>query len=363
MANFFFPRDRTFWVYHGTLMAALSLIQGATILAWGEKWKFDVAVHLLWIPFFTVGLLAFRAHYRGRNWYRLGMGTLIPLGLGYAAGVALLSVVASLAIALPVFWDYLFAPEFLSRHDTTIGAQLVRLVALGTLSGHLFASAWIFIYISVTTTRRARESELARLQLQASLRESRLAQLTHQLNPHFLFNSLNNIRFVVHENPQRADGMITALSEILRYSLESSDRQEVGLDEELAVIQRYVEIVQLQHEGRFRFTLEVPEHARRFPVPPMCLQLLVENAVKHGIEQIREGGEVSMKVTDEGDRFSVTVTSPLPRCRDEARTTTGMGLANIRNRLQLLYGDRACLATEDDGREFKASVRLPTGRT
>ena len=226
----FFPRDKTFWLYHGTVLFVVSIIQGLTTLAWGEKWIFDVAVHLLWIPFFTLGLLSFRNHYKKRGWHTLSISRLVPLGLAYAGVIALSAILAALAITLPVFWDYIFSEDFLTKYNTTVTNQLARLIVGTTLSTHLFASAWVFIYISVTGKRRISEAELSNLRLQNSLREAQLSSLANQLNPHFLFNALNNIRFMIHENPQHADRMITELSEMLRYSLETSKKDKVSLD-------------------------------------------------------------------------------------------------------------------------------------
>lgn len=359
MSNHFFPRDRTFWLYHCTVLLALSVIQGFTILAWGEKWLFDVATHLAWIPFFTLGLLLFRASYRKRGWHALGIGKLVPLGLAYAGAIALGAVLASLALTLPVFWDYLFTEEFLARHSTTVPQQLGRLVAATTLSTHVFASAWIFIYISVTGKRRIGEAELSNLRLQSSLREAQLSSLASQLNPHFLFNALNNIRFMIHENPGQADRMITGLSEMLRYSLESGRKALVPLRDEIAMIDRYIDIVKIQLEERLRFSMSIPRNLYDCLVPPMLLQMLVENAIKHGLDHLQHGGRLEATASGDDGHVILQVRNDRAVGSSRLQSNMGIGLANIEQRLALLYGDRASLdvATEKD--EFTVLVRMP----
>lgn len=359
MADHFFPRDRAFWLYHGTVLLALSIIQGLTIVAWGEKWRFDVATHLLWIPFFTLGLLAFRASYRNRGWHRLGVGRLVPLGLAYAGLIALGAVLASLAITLPVFWNYLFTEDFLARHDTTVPQQLGRLVAATTLSTHLFASAWVFMYISVTGKRRIGEAELSNLRLQNSLREAQLSSLASQLNPHFLFNALNNIRFTIHESPDLADRMLTRLSELLRYSLETSRQDRVTLRDELEMVDRYIDIVSVQLEERLQFSTAIPRELDQCLVPPMMLQMLVDNAVKHGLDQLQHGGRLHVAVSAVADHVVFDISNDCPIRDHRLQPGMGIGLANIGKRLALLYGDQASLAVTPSHGGFAVQVRIP----
>jgi LytS/YehU family sensor histidine kinase len=129
-------------------------------------------------------------------------------------------------------------------------------------------------------------------------------QLASQLNPYFLFNSLNNIRFMLHENASLADSNIVALSEILRYALESAQHTKVRLSRELDIVRRYVEIVRAQYEDRLRFTLHAEPAHEACLVPPMALHLLVENAVKHGLDHLRDGGLLAVSVSVSGARRS-----------------------------------------------------------
>ncbi len=361
MTNYFFPRDRTFWLYHCSVLLLICIFQGLSIwaFAWPEHLLFNVLGSLLWLPLYTLGMLSFRYHYRRYNWQRLSMARLIILVLIYAFGVGLFVTLAMLTPTLPFFWDRIISPELLEKHNTTVVQQLSILLIGNVFSTHIFASAWAFIYISVTTNRRARQAELNNLKLENSLKEARLSGLTNQLNPHFLFNSLNNIRFMIHENPVHADNTITALSEILRYSLESGRRDKVPLEQELEIVRRYLNVVTLQLENRLQFRLLIPEALKQCLIPPMALQVLVENAIKHGAENRKENSEVVLTGEDLGGSLKLTVANPYPTKACDSRRNTGTGLANIEQRLRLLYGDKAKISVERSGERFTVSLNLP----
>ncbi len=356
----FIPRSPTFWLYHSLGLLGLASVDLATSFLAPHLMAFKLwAAFLLWPIFFTTATLGFRWLYNRYSIFHEGVGKLVPLVVAYATAAAFLSALATTATLLPFFWQDFVPPQQLATGDVNLAGIAGPLVLSVTLSGQLFISVWAFIYVFVKERRRAKASELHNLRLQNSLKEAQLASLANQLNPHFLFNSLNNIRFAVHENPLHADHMITALSEILRYSLESSAREVVELAEELAMTQRFIDIVKLQYEDKLEYRAEVPSPMYHFRIPPMSLQLLVENAVKHGIEQIRDGGTITVTAATEATGYSLTVISPVPDSPAHTAPATGTGLANIRNRLQLLYGHRANLAIQQTEGEFRAVITLP----
>lgn len=352
------PSDRKFWLYHSLLLLFITITNGATIIAWGEKRAFDIASHVIWLPAFTFGVLCFRYHCQRYHWQSLKTGLLITIGLAYASLIALGSTAFTLAVTLPHFWDYLFSADFLAKFHTTVSHQLARLVAFGTLSSLLFACTWIFVYLSFLIGVRARQAELDKLKLENGLKQAQISSLNQQLNPHFLFNSLNNIRFLIHESPMLADRTITALSEILRYSLDSGKKTKVTLGEELAVVKRYVEIVSIQLEERLNFQLVVADELLKFLIPPMTLQLLVENAVKHGLEHIRERSTLSVVAEVVAGCLQLTVKNPF-NAENEPRNRSGLGLPNIHQRLHLLYGVKANLKTDVSNAMFVATLTLP----
>ncbi len=360
----FFPRDRTFWWYHGLALLAIAAIQALAFLIWRDQLWFNVAGKLVWLPLLTLGVLVFRYLYLRRQWQRLNTGRLVLVSLFCTLPIGLFVTLVMLAIIVPFFWSSLVTPEDLANPDINIAQQFVMLLVGNTLNTQVFACAWIFLYLSVTTRRRAREVEMHNLKLANSLKEAQITSLTNQLNPHFLFNSLNNIRFAIHENAERADHTITALSEILRYSLESGRRDKVTLKEEMTMVGRYLEVMALQLEDRLQFNCTLPEALDNCLLPPMSLQLLVENAIKHGIENLREGGVLTLDANACGEQLVITLKNSRSHSPVAAARNTGTGLDNLRRRLQLLYGgraslDTASLNTKSDEDTFCVTLTLP----
>lgn len=355
----FFPRHRGFWLYHCSALAAWIAVQGMAIYFRDAHRLFDVVGTLVWLPLFTLGVLTFRFHYRQRNWKRLSTGRLVPAAVGYAFVIAAAVVTVLMLATVPFYREQLFDPAYLQQTDHTAGGLIAVMLISNIALTAVIACAWIFMYIAITTGRRVRRVELNNLKLENSLKEARLSSLSNQLNPHFLFNSLNNIRFMIHENPDRADKTITALSEILRYSLQSGREDQVTLGEELTIVRRYVDVAGLQLEGRLDFQLAVPESLTGCLVPPMCLQLLVENAVKHGIEHIKGPALLTVEASAGTDTLVLTVANPLPPDTGPNAEGTQTGLKNIEQRLHLLYGGAARLETRRAGNRFTVSLTLP----
>jgi two-component system, LytTR family, sensor kinase len=207
---------------------------------------------------------------------------------------------------------------------------------------------------------RARHDETVRLtaqaaQLQAQLAEARLAVLSAQLNPHFLFNTLHAVSSLVERDPRGVRRMIARLSELLRVTLESPNEQEIPLSRELALLQLYVDIMQVRFQGRLIVEIDADENVMDALVPSFVLQPLVENAVMHGVSKVEGGGRIDLRAHRAGDDLVITVrdngpgidvtvptiesrlTPDLPR-DDGAPGSGGVGLSNTRARLQQLYG-------------------------
>ncbi|WP_052691894.1 sensor histidine kinase [Teredinibacter purpureus] len=360
MKTAFMPRKKQFWLYHGLGVFTLSIIELVTAVLWPHAVGFKlISGFILWPILFTIAVLIFRWWYNNNVGVRGWTGKLISVVVVYSAVSAFIIASIIVAILLPVFIAEFVTPEQLEQGYDYFDL-IISMVGNATLSGNLFIAAWAFIYVFVKESWRARDSEVANLKLKNSLKEAKLSRLSNQLNPHFLFNSLNNIRFMIHENPQYADAMITALSEILRYSLASSENEKISLQEEIAIIKRYIEIITLQYEDKINFSLDVQQSDLRCLIPPMSIQLLVENAVKHGIEYIREGGVVRVTIAVRNRQLQVEVRNPIPiDAVENTHRNTGMGLVNVRERLQLLYGEQASLVAEKKGHLFVAEMTLP----
>lgn len=354
----FFPPERRFWYYHLGASAFCTAVTLLTIVLWSPLAVQDSAATAAWLLPFTLAVLAFRWLYKERGWNKLAMGRLIILAVIYGSVAAVLVAGSVAAATLPFFWDGIAGYYTTRGMPIGLGDYLVRTISSTSLQAQVFICAWIFIYIGFTGNRDARLRELDHARLQTALRDAQLRSLSNQLNPHFLFNSLNNIRFMIHEDAQQADTMLVGLSEILRYSLQGDDRGKVRLGEEAEIIARYIGIVGVQLEQRLRFTIAIPPALHDCLVPPLLLQMLVENAVKHGIEPLRDGGALTVSACLEGEVVRLTVANDKPAAPGGS-AGLGIGMRHIAQRLALLYGGRAAHKVQDSGSQYRVTLALP----
>jgi two-component system, LytTR family, sensor kinase len=207
-----------------------------------------------------------------------------------------------------------------------------------------FLSYWLVFVIAsgLAFVRRTRERELQASKMKTQLSEARLNMLKTQLNPHFLFNTLNMISSYVHADPRRADTMITNLSDFLRESLRYSDVQEVTVEQELKFLRGYLDIMKARFDDRLVFEVDAPAETRRGLVPHLILQPLVENAVAHGTSQSTHVGLVKISVTRDSDTLQLVVEDNGPGFDGDPRSALGrgMGLSNSDERLRAHYGER-----------------------
>ena len=206
---------------------------------------------------------------------------------------------------------------------------------------------WSLIYFGVHWFERSRRAERAEL-----------SYLKSQLNPHFLFNALNSVRGLVAEDPVRAQASITRLAKLLRVALASVSADTVPLDRDLEVVEDYLALEAVRLEHRLRVTLDIAPDARAAPVPAMLVQTLVENAIKHGVARRRDGGELVVAARLAGRTLIIEVTNTA--APEPGEPGHGVGLANARERLQLLFGPGATLRLDRSRAELTvAEARIP----
>ena len=205
---------------------------------------------------------------------------------------------------------------------------------------------WLLVAVmqALAQQRRVAERERRALQAEAHLAEARLAALQAQLNPHFLFNTLNTIAELVYANPAAAEATITSLSELLRAALAAQQRREVSLDEELRFVERYCAIQRARFADRLEVHYDIAPATRGAAVPTLLFQPLVENAIIHGVAPGRAPGKVFIRARAVGDRLELEVADTGHPGSTAAevpfRFREGVGLANSRARLVALYGER-----------------------
>lgn len=204
------------------------------------------------------------------------------------------------------------------------------------------ATYWVIIGVqyAIGYYRMYRERELRASQLEAKLAQSHLQILKMQLHPHFLFNTLNTISELIHQDPDVAEQMVTNLSDLLRLSLETGGEQEVPLQQELDFLEKYLEIEQTRFHDRLRVRMKIDPQSLDASVPNMILQPLVENAIRHGIAPLACGGEIEILAARENGSLRLRVSDDgrgLPNGNVNA-IKEGVGLSNTRARLKHLYG-------------------------
>ena len=256
---------------------------------------------------------------------------------GRRVGRVLLFVALGIAIAMAADWLLLQVREGLM-------AELGRFrrrpppplfVGLGFLDDLMvyFAVLGAGIARDYFLRYQARLEETARLQSQ--LTQARLDALRAQLNPHFLFNTLNAVSALVERDPKGVRRMIARLSDLLRYTLDESTDQEVPLHRELDLLGEYIELMQIRFQGKLEVAMHVEDGARDALVPNLLLQPIVENAIKHGITHLPTAGAIALRAARDGDDLLISVSDngPGPGSGDE-----GVGLANTNERLEQMYG-------------------------
>ena len=191
-------------------------------------------------------------------------------------------------------------------------------------------------------------------------RDSQLKALRMQINPHFLFNSLNSISALATLDGARARDMCIRLSDLLRSTLQVGEKQTISLKDEIALSVNYLEVERVRFGARLMIEREFQDMCGECSVPPLMVQPLVENAVKHGIAGLVEGGVVRLEAKCGNGRLLIRVVNPFDPEMPAPRQS-GFGLANVRQRLAARYGDDASFESSSENSEFRAELRFPCG--
>lgn len=318
------------------------------VLAYGREgrpaWKF-VLIFGACAAFAILYTHGYRAYIRRKGWLALSLWRVVPRAI-------LASAIIGVAITIPeaALW-------FVLLGRGTVQEILGWLPnALGGWSFDVFA--WGLMYSRVKQYRRVRQLEVEKLQLAVAAKDAQLQALVSQINPHFLFNCLNSLRALIVENPRAARDMVTALSSLLRYSLQAGRAMTVPLKAEIEMVETYLQLESIRFEERLSSHTDSAPETLQIQVPAMLVQSLVENGVKHGIEKRKSGGEVRIASWLQNGSLKIRVTNPgqLAASAD----STQIGLENARERLRLLYGDSASLILHNVGTDsVAAEISIP----
>ena len=231
---------------------------------------------------------------------------------------------------------------------------LVWRFLLGILFNLLITSFYyIIIYYSNFKERAVRETELKNLVTEAELRNLRF-----QINPHFIFNSLNSMSALTAIDPAKAKSMILKLADFLRYTLANNEKQKNKLNEELKNIKLYLEIEKIRFEDKFEFVDEVKPECLLYEVPNMILQPLFENAIKHAVYETLSTVTLKLQGKTENDFLVLSLTNNFDE-ESKGKKGAGIGLKNISNRLELIYGQKDLMKVEKEDHIFKVTLFIP----
>lgn len=210
---------------------------------------------------------------------------------------------------------------------------------LAVYQNFLLIALWFLIYIVYHYVDRNRKDQLDRLKLENTVKELELKTIKSHINPHFIFNSLNSIRALVDENPERARRAITELSNILRSSMKAEKAETVSLQKELDIVKDYLALEHMRFEERLNVEMDIDKDTLNQQVPPMMLQTLVENSIKHGISKLVDGGMVRITADFKGDNLELSVqnTGQL----NGSLNGDGFGIKSTQDRLNLMYQGKA----------------------
>lgn len=353
------PRPRPFWLLIASASVITALLSALTTYL---NSRFTGRGSADWIGVLFAGVL----------W--LFLGALTPLVYFFARRFPLRrerivrTVLAHLAGALVMSFGWVSAGLMLSLllNRRPPGVPLLRYYVSLLLTS---LTLCVFLYFAVlgciyafTYYREVREREAQQSRLAAQLAEARLGALRMQLNPHFLFNSLNAITVLVRDrNTRDASRMLELLSGVLRQVLQSEKRKEITLDQELQFIEKYLAIEEVRFSDRLQIRWSVDENTRDALVPEFILQPLVENAIRHGVSKRDEAGVIEIVGRESDGKLVLSVRDNGPGYT--ASSAVGVGLANTRARLETLFGDAAGLDVFDaEGGGTMATVSFPVRR-
>ncbi len=329
-------KARSYWLMQiggWTLYAAVQIV--AAIASAGTI-STQRVIFLTYEAFFCFLLThLFRTYMNNNRWLSWGMPRLIPRVL---LAVWLLGVVMyflRIPVSIPLG---LFSQSVVFDPHNIFGLSLVYA---------FFFFLWSVFYFIYNYFERYNKS----LKMEASIKQIELSNLKSQLNPHFIFNALNSIRALVDENPEKSKLAINQLASILRNSLVTEKKGLTKFGDELKVVRDYLGLESIRFEERLRIELEIDPNSRNFLVPPLMIQTLVENGVKHGISKLTEGGLIQLKTKVEKGKLNINIRNS-GQYHINSNKRRGLGLVNTAQRLKLLYGNEAHFAISNENDNF-----------
>lgn len=335
------------WGAYGTSLAAFYFYSD------GSGFQINKLISIVVLCLTGFGLThGFRLYVKRNNWLGFSQRKLV---LNVLLANILMAVIYS---SVNVFTEWsLHIFDF----DKILWNEFIISVGMLIINATMLLLLWSVIYFAIIFFTYYRKEEIERLKWESSLKDFELNKLKSQLNPHFVFNALNGIRSLVEEEPLKAKESITQLSNLLRNSLLSDRAKTITLAEELRTVNDYLNLEKIRFEERLSVKFDIENKALVAQIPPMMIQTLVENAVKHGISKRTSGGwiVISGKIFNTFLVLEILNTGHL-----ESLESGGFGIVNTRQRLELLFGKNSTFdIRQEDEQNVKAVIRIPLTNT
>lgn len=311
----------------------------------------------LWSLYFAVPMAVLLGMQSLAYWYLVqsmppGDTPIVRMVISWAA-----AGIASLAVWLVL--GYLWA-QYLLEPGESYGDEAYGILGLMIFAGAIGISLAVLGSYLTGAFERSRNAERRALELQVLAREAELKSLRAQLDPHFLFNSLNSVAALIGNDTAAARQMCFLMAQFFRKSLTLARQQSIPLSEEVSLAETFLAIEKVRFGERLQSRFDITDDVRDVAVPPLMLQPLVENAVHHGVAHLLEGGEVTVRARRREGFLELVVQNPCDPDRPPSRGT-GVGLVNVRSRVETLCGHRASVDVDAGEASFRVSILLPAG--
>lgn len=341
-----------FWLYQSLGWVLCALLQ---LLLVGSDEALSLSNLLpawLFLGLAFVGSLLLRLYYQRLRLQHLTSGaSLLRMVLAVILTAVLIDILNYLLLYPLSLLNVQLAPVFDAQ---PVGAKIPVLIVLYTF--------WSSFYFSLSRQLDLRQASAGAAQVKQELQQIQLSTLLNQLQPHFMFNCINNIRALILEDPASARQMLAHFADMLRYQIHADMSAQVSLRRELQVLADYLALASIQYEQRLRYNQQIADACLPFMLPKLAIQLLLENALKHGIDQKPGGGEIQLQVqlvAEHRWQIELRNTGQLKHGLSDQLNGTGSGLKNLQQRLMLLYSNRASFRLYQDRDWVVAELVLP----
>jgi two-component system, LytTR family, sensor kinase len=329
---------------------SIFIIVNLVIIAALERYSWQTLVVYLVICLSGILLThQFRRYIKKNNWINFPIKQLLPR-------VLIVCLIIGTVIYILAFGSDYALGQFKSD-EFKIASPLAGMI---NLSGVI--AIWSLIYFSFHYFQNYKRAEIESYIWEAAVKDFELKTLKSQLNPHFIFNALNSVRALIDEDPKSAQTAVTKLSNILRYSLKMERSETVSIDEEMQTVADYLSLEEMRLEERIKYKISVDPKSSKMEIPPMMIQTLVENGIKHGIAKRTSGGEIFVSTKLENSNLYINIRNSGQIEEDLLKQSNGFGISNTKQRLSLIYGDNAKFEIKNNADDsVSAQITIPIG--